>query len=179
MKKSYPESYAIAVRDAGELFLMFSINRDAAGDVYVNFNKRDNKHKPHSSYHASGQLHHKSYGSYNSPIRKYQPPNDKFSGSEPIITTSIRKGDARAWGILCKPKDYTEVMEIEDKIITPKFGYQFLVELVELRVTSWISTYPYAKIIQQKIFKKSVPWIVASLYEMSLTRFKKSKTKKK
>ena len=171
MKISYAESYAIAVRDDGKLFLMLTINRDTGGDVYVNFNERDNKHKPHSSYHASGQLHHKSYGSYNFPIRKKQQPKGKFSGSESIITTSIRKGDARAWNVPCKQNNYLEVMEIADEIITPEFGYQFSVELVEPKGVPWISTYPYARIIQQKIFKKSIPWIAASLYEMSQVPF--------
>lgn len=166
MTKSYPEKYAIAIRDSGDLFLMFSICRSAKGDVYVNFNKRDTKHDPHSSYHVSGELHHKGYNKILLPIRDKQTPTSSFKGTETIITTSIRKGDARAWNVLINPEDYTGIMEIPDKIITPVFGYQFSVELVEPGLTPWVSEYQYARVIQQQIFKQGVPWIVASLYDV-------------
>lgn len=173
MIKSYPEKYAVAVRDLNELFRMFEINRSAVGDVYVNFNERDTKHKPHSSYHASGQLHHKGYNKKLFPLRKKQTPIGSFTGAETIIMTSIRKGDARAWNVLFNPEDYTGIMEIPDKIITSEFGYQFSVELVQLGVKPWISTYAYARIVQQQTFKQGTPWIVASLCEMSQAQFKK------
>ena len=173
MTRSYPEKYAIAIRDSDKLFLMFNINRSATGDVYVNFNDRDTKHKPHSSYHASGELHHKSYNKKVFPLRKKQTPTSSFTGTETIITTSIRKGDARAWNVKFNSDDYTGTMEIPDKIITPEFGYQFSVELVEPGVTPWISKYQYARVIQQQIFKQGVPWIVASLYEVGKVPFHK------
>lgn len=173
MTKSYPEKYAITIRDTDKLFLMFVINRSTVGDVYVNFNERDTQHKPHSSYHGSGQLHHKGYNKKLFPLRKKQAPTGSFKGTETIITTSIRKGDARAWNVSCEPGDYDEIMEIKDDIITPEFGYQFSVELVEPGVTPWISKYQYARVIQQQIFKQGTPWIVASLYEMSGTPFHK------
>ena len=171
MNKTHLEKYAIGIRDSGDLFLMFSIRRGVEGDVYVNFNDRDTKHKPHSSYHVSGQLHHKGYNKILFPIRKKQTPTMSFTGSETIITTSLKKGDARAWNIKFNPGDYTGIMEIQDKIITPEFGYQFSVELVEPGVTPWISKYRYGKVIQQQIFKQGTPWIVASLYEMSEVPF--------
>ncbi|HUQ84902.1 MAG TPA: hypothetical protein VM077_01130 [Candidatus Limnocylindrales bacterium] len=152
---------------------MFEINRSSEGDVYVNFNKRDNKHKPHSSYHASGQLHHKSYNWKLFPPRKKQPPKSSFTGSESIITTSIKKGDGRAWNRICMPNDFQEIMEINDEIITPEFGYQLIFELVEPNTLPWISTYPYAKVIQQHFFKDKSPWIVTTLYEMSSTPYLK------
>lgn len=173
MNKQFPERYAIGIRDSGDLFLMFVINRSATGDIYVNFNRRDSDHKPHSSYHASGQLHHKGYNKKLFPMKKKQTPTSSFTGSETIITTSIRKGDARAWNVPCEPGDYDEIMEIADNIITPEFGYQFLVELVEPEGIPWVSTYSYARVIQQQIFKQGVPWIVASLYEMSGVPFQK------
>jgi hypothetical protein len=53
---------AIAIRDI-ELHLEASIVRKSASDVYLNFHRdHDPTWKPHASYHASGQFHHKSYG---------------------------------------------------------------------------------------------------------------------
>ena len=59
--KSYPEQYAIAIKDSGDLFLFIVIRRDIKGNVYVNFNEHHSGNEPHSSYHASGQLHYKSH----------------------------------------------------------------------------------------------------------------------
>lgn len=167
VSKSYPEKYAIAVRDSGDLFLIFEINRSSKGDVYVNFNDRDSKHMPHSSYHASGQLHHKSYNRKLFPPIQKQPLIGTFTGSGGVITTSIQRGDARAWNSTCIPTNYQEIMEIKDEIITPEFGYQVFFELIEPNTKPWVSTYPYANIVQQHLFKDNSPWIVVSLYEMT------------
>lgn len=167
------QKYAIAIMDGNDLFLFLNINRSNQGDVYVNFNEHHPGHKPHSSYHASGQLHHKGSNRYLFAKRQHQQPNTNFKDSESIITTSIRKGDGRAWNFKCDPKDYTGVMIIPDEIIKPEFGFQFNVEIVEAGRESWASTYPYIKIIQQQIFDNNTPWIVASLYqifELSITK---------
>ena len=163
--------YAIAIKDGADLFLIFTIAKSAKDDFYVNFNGQSSDHKPHSSYHQSGQLHHKSHNRKVFPIRKRQSTKN-FSGSEVIITTSIKQGDGKAWNVKCEPKNYADIMVIDDKIITPKFGYNFEVEILEPGTDPWISTYPYAKVIQQQIFKKHSPWIVATLYEMSLRSLK-------
>lgn len=167
------ERYAIAIKDANELFLFLNINRSKQGDVYVNFNEHHPSHKPHSSYHSSGQLHHKSSNHYMFPIRKQQKPDINLKGFESIITTSIRKGDGRAWNIKCEPKDYLDIMIIPDEIITPEFGLQFKIEIVEAGKQSWASTYPNIKIIQQQVFDKNVPCIIASLYQMLGSSVKK------
>ena len=160
------EQYAVIIKDTDELFLFLNINRSKYGDVYVNFNEHHPSHKPHSSYHASGQLHHKSWKHYLFPIRKRQKPDTDFKNSESIIVTSIRKGDGRAWNIKCNLQDYADSMIIQDEIITAEFGFQFNIEIVEPGKQSWSSTYPYIQMIQQKIFDKYNPWIVASLYQM-------------
>ena len=55
-------TFAIAVRDGTDLFLILSIRRGPKGDVYVNWPRpHDPKWKPHASFHASGQHHQKSF----------------------------------------------------------------------------------------------------------------------
>jgi hypothetical protein len=173
MATAISERYAVGVRDKGELFLMFEIVRSTSGDVYVNFNERNPGDRLHSSYHASGQLHLKGNGRYRFPVRKRQAPSAEFTGAETIIATAIRRGDGAAWGVKLNSADYLDLMEIDDEIITPEFGYQFSIELAEPEATPWVSTYPYARVVQQRIFKGGIPWIVASLYEMSLEPFPK------
>src|SRR3989344_1457619 len=87
--------------------------------------------------------------------------------TEAIIATSIQRGDGRTWNIPCKKKDFSEIMEIPDEIITPKFGYQLIVELVEAGSLPETSKSKYTRIIKQHFFKKGNPWIVASLCEVS------------
>ncbi len=159
--------YAIAIKDNNDLFLMFSITRSDQGDYYVNFNENYSGHKPHSSYHQSGQLHHKSHNKKVFPKRQSQPTAN-FSGSEVIITTSIKKGEGRAWNVQCEPKNYTNIMIIEDEILIPQFGYNFEVEIVEPGTNPWISSYPFAKIVQQQTFKTPGPWVIATLYQMTV-----------
>ncbi len=165
------EKYAIAVEDNNELFLLHEVKRSASGDTYVISNKSNKKENPHSSYHISGQLHRKVYNRKVFPVKIVLPPTKSFQGSQVIINTSIRRGEGRAWGILCKVENYTDVMIIEDKILPPDFGYQFDVEIVQPNQKPSISTYSYARVIQQKLFQLNNPWIVASLFEMSTTPF--------
>lgn len=163
---TYPEKYAIAIADSGSLYLFLGIRRSRAGDIYVNFNENYPGHKPHSSYHSSGQHHHKSHNSIMTIHTKHRhPPDNNFRGSENIITTLIRHGDGKAWNKVCKPENYNEVMVIADEIITPEFGYQLAIDIVQYGSLPEVSTQIYNKIIQQKTFDKKKPLIVASLYE--------------
>lgn len=171
MNDLYPRKYAVATKYSDILYLLFEIKRYKSGDIYIHFNKHSRKDRPHSTYHATGQVHYKRYNIKLFPPRFKQPPNEKFCGTETIITTSVRKEDGRVWNKLCLTCKYQDIMEINDNIIIPEFGYQFIVDLVEPDTKPWVSTYPYARVIQQQIFKDNIPWIVASLYEMSMTPY--------
>ena len=166
------EKYAIAIEDSGELFLFLNIKRGVLGDIYVNFNEHHPSHKPHSSFHASGQLHHKSDNHKVLPIKMLQPPNNKFTGSTNIITTCIRHGDGRAWNEMCKRDDYTDVMVIKDANITPQFGYQLAIDLVQFGDAPVGYDKVSINIIQQRTFKHNKPLIVASLFEVLSTKTK-------
>src|SRR5687768_685268 len=107
---SRPAKYAIAIEDSGQFFLLLDITVSRDGDVYVNFNEHHPNHKPHSSYHASGQRHHKSGGQMVLPKKNLQSPNQFFKGSENVITTSVRRGEGRAWNIICDEQLYSKVM---------------------------------------------------------------------
>jgi len=80
----------------------------------------------------------------------------------------LKKGEGRAWNRTCTLSEYNAIMEIDDAILVPE-GYQLIFELVEPKAIPWVSTYSYARIIQQHFFKVkgNIPWIVVSLYEMT------------
>jgi len=54
-----PKAYAVAVRDGNDLFVVVTICRELKGDLYVNWPSVAPHLEPHTSYHASGQTHHK------------------------------------------------------------------------------------------------------------------------
>jgi hypothetical protein len=76
-------SYAVAVRDGEELYLLITVNREG-DNVYVNSPRPgEPEWNPHASYHASGQHHAKSF-------------NHKFSTAS--VNDLIRISAApRAW----------------------------------------------------------------------------------
>jgi hypothetical protein len=88
-------SYAVAVRDGGDLFVLITIVRDPKGDVYVNSPRPDPNWKPHASYHASGQHHAKSFN-HQSFVRCRQRPDQNFRGIVAVEHLVIGPSDHRA-----------------------------------------------------------------------------------
>ena len=110
--KSGESLFAIAVRDADQLWLFMSIRRGVHGDIYVNIPRDDPDWKPHASHHASGQYHHKSYGhKHREPIFR-QKPNEEFRGVDNLMVTSISAELLRSVKATCDPAQFSEVFEI-------------------------------------------------------------------
>jgi len=55
----------------------------------------------------------------------------------------------------CDPKDYTEIMIIPDEIITPEFGFQLNVGIIEVWKKSCASIYQYEKFSNNKYSKRT------------------------
>ncbi len=55
-------NYAVAVPVGDQLRLVLRINRNARGEVFVIYPTRARRRHLHSSYHADGTFHYKSYG---------------------------------------------------------------------------------------------------------------------
>ena len=111
-------AYAVAVREPEGLFLVVSIVRPVTGDVYVNW-PRDGVPgwKPHTSYHASGQHHHKAFGKIGLK-RQSTPPNADFNGEKNVVTMSVNPGDHRAVNVPCVESNCAEVFEVPSSQLT-------------------------------------------------------------
>jgi hypothetical protein len=158
---------AIAVRDASELLVILTVCRSPQGDVYVNF-PRDHKPKwkPHSSYHASGQHHQKSY-SHKGLMRHRQRPDSNFRGTENIVTTRVTADDGRVLNIPCARDSFDGVFEIPIAVLNSGSSCVDLsVDIAEPGSTAIIT--PGSKILVQSAFKDSVPWILITLFEYDL-----------
>jgi len=167
-----PEKYSIAVKTGDGLFQRYSIKRTKSGDVYFSFLGCKSKNNVHNSLHASGEFHHKIN---NKKIFKKntQQPNVKFRGTENIVYTSLNTKDAQGINKQYDSSKFTDVMEISESLVNIDFGKQLSVDLIEPDAKPWPSTCPYANIIQQQIFKLSIPWIVVSLFQISQEPLKK------
>lgn len=155
-KQNQGRLYAVAVRDAGDLLLVFSICRDPHGDVYVNFPRdHDPAWKPHSSYHASGQHHQKSYGR-KIHVDHRQPPGANFSGTHNVVTVPIASNEPRAINVLCDVADFQELFEIAVGDVRPE-KYRTCISVDLTDTISQPILVPGATIIRQSVYKDAFP----------------------
>lgn len=156
--------FAVAVRDGVDLMLILSICRGPEGDVYVNFPREHEPNwKPHSSYHASGQHHQKSFG-HKYFVSHRQHPNKHFAGTENVVTTGVAVGEPRAINRPCNEADYLAVFEISvDELRPEKYRTYLSVDLTEPNGQLIIPQ--GAMVIRQIVFQDSVPWIQVTLFD--------------
>ncbi len=162
--QSQKRMYAVAVRDGGDLLLCLSICRAPQGDVYVNIPRdHDPAWKPHSSYHASGQHHQKSYNQ-KTHLDHRQRPDGNFTGTHTVVTMPIASNEPRAVGVLCQPADFQDVIEVAASDVRPeKYRTYISVDLTD--TVSQPILVPGATIIQQSVYKDILPWIVVTVYD--------------
>ncbi len=154
--------YAVAVRDGKELFLFLSICRSSKGDVYVNFPRDEPKWEPHSSYHFSGQHHHKSFN-YKAMLYQRQRPDINFRGTENVVTTGIAIEELRALNALCRMEDYYGIFEISvSELRSEQYRMGISVDITDISGNPII---PNTTFLRQAIFKDYFPWISVTLYD--------------
>jgi hypothetical protein len=119
---------------------------------------------PHTSYHADGQLHHKSFGKYAVQVVYRPKPNRHFRGTEQILTTSITAKAARALP-LCDVEHFNKVFKISiDKLDALNHTVGVVVDLVQPGCSG--STLWGGSRIRQQTFTDGRPWIVIGLWDM-------------
>lgn len=166
--------FAVAVRDAGNLWLYLEIKRSRKSDVYV-FWPYEHKRDHHVSYHRDGRWCSTSYH-YKSSGNRQQKPNVTLRGSERVLTTSIHLTNARALNTPCRRArsgdEYTGVFEISaDKISAERVKYttSLAIDLAEPGVLP-----PVESVIQRVVFTDAVPHIHVALWDPTdlLTKLK-------
>ena len=156
--------YAVAVRDGKDLFLFLSICRAPQGDVYVNFPRDcEPDWKPHSSYHASGQHHQKSFG-HKALVRHRRKPDVNYRGTENVVTTGIASDEPRAVNTPCEPASFEGVFEIPLSDLRPDKYRTFVSVDISDREGEPIIT-PGAKVIRQAAFQDAFPWVLVTLFK--------------
>ena len=170
VNKCQKRMYAITVRNGKDIILFLSICRGTNGDVYVNF-PRDKapEMEPHSSFHASGQHHQKSFG-YISMFRQRQKPDANFRGSANVVTTGIATDEPRDMQTPFQKDAFQEVFEIPiGDLRAEKYLTMISVDITEAGGTPIITK--GAKVILQHAYRDAIPWIQVTLYETGTQEF--------
>ena len=158
-------SYAVAVRDGEELYLLITVNREG-DNVYVNSPRPgEPEWNPHASYHASGQHHAKSFNNKFFP-RIRQRPDQNFRGTESVEHLVIDPSTHRAINLPCQSSNFHDVFEIAQCDL-PVGRFRLCVDLVEPGAAAPIAPFLGAKIVRQGWFKDRAPWILVTLWAPS------------
>jgi hypothetical protein len=163
---------AVAVRDGTDLFLWFRIKRGASGDLYYviptgRAEPEWKKWDPHGSLHKDGRSHHKSFDCKALP-KTGQKPDVNFKGTESWVTRPISSDEPRTFGVICKPAEFSDVMEIPVEMLSPKKYETFISIDVSEPGGEPILTMPDRKIIKQHSFDDAVPHVLVSLQGPSI-----------
>lgn len=154
---------AVVVKE-DDLFLVLTVVRAGTADVYVNW-PRDHVSgwKPHTSYHASGQHHQKSFDR-KLDVKREQKPDAAFKGTVCVVSTPIAASEHKDLNIRCKAEDFDDVFEIDANALSAeKYEMLISVDLVEPGVAP--ALVPGCRVVQQETFRDAEPWIVISVIE--------------
>jgi len=157
----------VAVRDGDELFLWIRLRRSIRSEIFYAFptgrgQLENKKWNPHGSLHKDGRLHHKSFDR-KLFRQKYQPPDANFKGSINLISRATASDEPRAFGIICDPAKFSDVMEVEvSKLSSNKYETYISVDLTEPGGPPSINTSD-GQILDQRTFDDSIPWILVSV----------------
>jgi hypothetical protein len=168
MKASVERKYAVAVRDGTCLLLFLWVKRSKAGELFAFLPRpHDTSINAHASYHADGGYHIKSHdmSSRNKQMSQLkQKPDENFEGTEHLLEQTITLPNVRSIGQECDPKEFSEVFEISVSELETR---------TYVRVTSDVvspghgpNLVPGARVIRQKEYRDSFPFIALTLYEM-------------
>jgi hypothetical protein len=145
--------YAVAVRDGSDLWLTLRVKRSKKGEFFIMVPRQDPGWDVHLSYHLDGRRHLKSFGHKTVP-QKLQPLTGKFRGTA-NLGSHMGHGPKHV-GAICDPADFSGVVEVAPGVLGPRDG-SVVVDLVEpnYEPIAWP-----AKVVQQQVFRDTVPWVV-------------------
>jgi hypothetical protein len=162
--------FAVAIRDAEGLFLWVRIRRSLLGDIYYMFptgrsGREWKKWNPHGSQHKDGRSHHKSFDR-KMFAQQGQKPDSHFKGTENLIARPIARNEPRAFGVICEPAEFAEVMQVPATILSNE-TYKTYTSIDLTEPGRPVTAVPSVEILAQRTFDDSIPWIVVSVYSIT------------
>lgn len=164
------EKYAVAVRDAGDLFLFMWVKRSDRGEFFAMLPRpHDTSIDAHASLHADGRYHVKSHGPPKIMDRQKQITESNMVGTEHLLDQGLTQSGPRSIGQLCDPKDWSGVFEIpvSDLATGDTHRTHITADLVAKGCTP--NLIPEARVIQQTQYRQCAPFLVVTHYVISPT----------
>lgn len=156
--------YGVAIREDGTLRLWLRVNRNIRGEIFIVWSVNHPARDAHSSRHADGRQHDKSYRRKMGTPTCRSRPDATFKGTEPLRGTVISARAAHALP-LCDPREFTDVFVIEQGELDPEHHVVGVdIDLVQPGVTApdkW-----GASLVRRTVWTDAVPHIVVSLWDM-------------
>jgi hypothetical protein len=152
------QRHAIAIEDGDDLRLGLVIRRSKRGEIFILI-PRGSEWDPHSSYHADGTYHHKSYGQvFKSNLPKRQPLGPSFKGTEHL-------GSIYGFGTaapICHRDNFTSVTAIPSSILSGTRGC-INIDLVEPEISPNSIHRDGKQIVLETTYRDGSPWIVIAV----------------
>lgn len=174
MRATPKYNFAICVDYGTEIYQFLRIGVANDGSIVASFPRKKRslgkglaRWDPHSTYHRSGQVHHKSFGRTVQPKQKQEIGNE-FKDTENIVITGISNEEAKQIGILCNRERFDATMHLKSSSISDfKYKNYLSVDLAEPNsdVSNVAGARAPYKVLEQRIFKRFEPWIVLTFAE--------------
>lgn len=152
--------YAVAVRDAFDLWLALWVKRSAKGEYFVMLPRDESGWDPHASYHSDGRLHQKSHDQ-KTLVSQRQVPGPAFKGTEQMLTTRLDLASVCAVKARSDPAQFTGVLEISGGILR-QGGHTVAVDLTEANGSALEK--PWSQIVMQRRFAEAVPEVLLTVW---------------
>ncbi len=152
--------YAVAVRDASDLWLSLWVKRNSKSDYFVMFPRDEPGWDPHASYHRDGRLHQKS-NDRKMLVFQRQIPGPGFKGTEQMLTTTLDLESVRAVKARCDRSQFTGVLETPGEILL-QGGHTIAVDLTEANGSALAQ--PGSQIVCERRFSDAIPEVLLTIW---------------
>lgn len=159
-------TYGVVIRDGLDRRLFLRVRRSLRGDVYVAWAVAPGElWDPHTSYHASGRFHHKSYGRLLVRPRCRPGPDETMTATEQVIGTPISRKATRRLPLAESARDISAAFEIDaDELDPVTHTVGVAIDLVPSGCVP--VPVPGGRLIRRQVFEDGSPAIVLSLWDM-------------
>ena len=163
----YDIRFAVAVRDREDLFLWLRLRRAPAGDIYYMIptarpGPEWKRWNPHGSLHKDGVFHHKSFNRKFDPAQIIQKPDASWKGTKNLVTRPTPARDPRAFGEICVPAEFSEIMEIPVELLNPRTCVS--VDVTDAKRVPTL-VHPQTRVLAQRVFLEPPPHIVVTVQD--------------
>ncbi len=120
----------------------------------------------HGSLHKDGVFHHKSFNRKFDPAQIIQKPDASWKGTKNLVTRPTPARDPRAFGEICVPAEFSEIMEIPVELLNPRTCVS--VDVTDAKRVPTLF-HPQTRVLAQRVFLEPPPHIVVTVQDPGAT----------